>query len=515
MGRNTGTNTLSFINGFMGGMEIARKTGGMINDARDQGELRKIAMEKPEESTGFTAEQGEELKRAADSGQYNVGYDDAMKAYTVTPKADPTQTGIIAQQGISDFRGTRVAGKMDPAAVEKARQSAMADVVARSNPAEAMRMRRDVSQAERDDQRFAWDKAKAQDDAAERAKKAANQAELSEAIGPAAAGGKDQDAQATESYFTNAAPKVVSILVKQGRFDEAQKYQTFVESQEGRKYATGWVKGLRALSIGDIAGASKQFESLYNSQLFNDGLTAKFSPVQGKKDVFRIDLSDADGQVVSSQEGTAKDLVSKAALFLDPMKAVQFYADEGSKQAAAQALTDRQIAVEKLKQQGRVSVEETKNARQAARLAIRDGVNGAKPSGGAAKGPTVAQARTNAEIDAARRTIAEMDPEELRRKTAPTNRWGARNPDFDSALARASTLANRRKYGQDAEFEERGALPGGVGKTPAQSSPPGGKRPAVERFKADKAMQSYRLGKQTDRGFEVFDSKGKLIGHYD
>ena len=158
MGRNTGTNTLSFINGFMGGMSTARSLGGMIDAKKDAEDLEGIANAKPEESTGFTAEQGDELRRLAESGQYDIGYDEAAKAYTVTPKADPTQTGAIAQQGVTDFLGERRAGTMSSSEVENTRQMAMAGVVGRRDPREASRMRREVVQSERDDQRFAMEK---------------------------------------------------------------------------------------------------------------------------------------------------------------------------------------------------------------------------------------------------------------------------------------------------------------------------------------------------------------------
>lgn len=35
------------------------------------------------------------------------------------------------------------------------------------------------------------------------------------------------------------------------------------------------------------------------------------------------------------------------------------------------------------------------------------------------------------------------------------------------------------------------------------------------RFSADPNTKGFKLGKQTDKGFEVLDSKGKLVGHYD
>lgn len=498
-------NFSSFLSGFAGGMSLARGIKGEIAADRDASDLESIAIAKPEETRGFTVEQGDELRRAAESGQYDIGYDETKGGYTVTPKADPTQTSVIAQQGVTDFLGQRTAGSMSADQVERARQNAMADVIGRRNPAEAMRMRREVTQADREDQRFGWEQERARSEDAARAKKAAEQIELSNAVGSAPAQEGDEDALATERYLTQSAPKVVKILVKQGRFEEAQKYQDFVDSTQGREYASKWVSGLRALSFGDTTGAAKQFESLYNSQLFNDGLTAKFTPIKGKKDAFRIDLSDASGKVVESQEGSAQELTSKAAMFLDPVKAVTFLANEESKKATAQAITDRQLEMERLRQQGRATVEDRKDSRQASRLAAKNGVNGPADQGGS-KGPTVSQARANAEIDAARKLVSELRPDEISKRTQPKNKYGFPNPDYDPELARQAKLAARRKYGTDDAFDK----PGSAGPAAAPHTSAG----AADRFKTDKAMSGNRLGAQTAQGYEVFDRGGKLIGYY-
>lgn len=131
---------------------------GLANKVGQAFEMSDIAKAKPEESTGFTEQQGDQLRAAADSGQYDIGYDDSKQAYTVTPKADPTQTGVMAQQGVTDFMGTRTAGSMNPDQVNTARERAMAGVVMKSDPVQGMRMMREVTQAGRDDERYGWEK---------------------------------------------------------------------------------------------------------------------------------------------------------------------------------------------------------------------------------------------------------------------------------------------------------------------------------------------------------------------
>jgi hypothetical protein len=147
----------SFVDGFGFGMSLQEKS----EMAKDRREMRKIADAKPEASKGFTADQGAELQRAADSGQYDIGYDDAKQAYTVTPKADPTQTGTIAQQGVTDFMGDRTAGTMTEDQVANARQRAMAGVVSRRDPVQGNRMLRELKTGEREDKRFEWEEKRA------------------------------------------------------------------------------------------------------------------------------------------------------------------------------------------------------------------------------------------------------------------------------------------------------------------------------------------------------------------
>lgn len=119
-------------------------------------------------------------------------------------------------------------------------------------------------------------------------------------------------------------------------------------------------------------------------------------------------------------------------------------------------------------------------------------------------GPSLGQQRGNAEIDAARSRVAGMDAAEIKRRTANFTATGRENPDYDQTLAKAVTLANRRKVGADDEFDQR--------QQPLQPAADDGD--AMNRFRGDKAMSGYKLGKQTDLGHEVLDAAGKIIGHY-
>lgn len=125
-------------------------------------------------------------------------------------------------------------------------------------------------------------------------------------------------------------------------------------------------------------------------------------------------------------------------------------------------------------------------------------------TGGKAPSLSLSQQRSNAEIDAARETVAGLTPEEIRLRTAKTTDTGRENPNYDPTLARSATLAGRRKIGTDQTFDNR----------TQQAAPPPAAPTVTSRFQADPAMKAYKLGAQTPNGFEVKDSAGKVVGYY-
>lgn len=120
---------------------------------------------------------------------------------------------------------------------------------------------------------------------------------------------------------------------------------------------------------------------------------------------------------------------------------------------------------------------------------------------------TLPQRRSNFEIAAARKAVAGLTPEEIKLKTANYTATGRENKDYDPTLAKAVSLAGRRMYGDDAEFDQR--------QQQEQAQQSGGTDgDVITRFRADAGMKGHTMGKQTDLGVEVLDASGKLIGHY-
>lgn len=121
------------------------------------------------------------------------------------------------------------------------------------------------------------------------------------------------------------------------------------------------------------------------------------------------------------------------------------------------------------------------------------------------KGLTPTQERSNAEIDAAREAVAGLSPEEIKKLTTKAMDSGRDNPHYDNRIAQATRLAGRRKVGDDPWFDKR------EGQQPA--APTIDRADVAKRFRSDRAMDSYTLGRDTPDGVEVLQ-KGKVVGHY-
>lgn len=130
---------------------------GTVNNVAKDVELSRVAGAKAEESTGFTAEQGQQLESLAKQGFDNITYDDQAKAYVAKNATGASKS--VAMQGVTDFMGNRTAGGQD-----SARMQAMAGVLTKYDPEQGMRMQRELKRDERDDKRWQREEKKATDD---------------------------------------------------------------------------------------------------------------------------------------------------------------------------------------------------------------------------------------------------------------------------------------------------------------------------------------------------------------
>lgn len=160
---------------------------------------------------------------------------------------------------------------------------------------------------------------------------------------------------------------------------------------------------------------------------------------------------------------------------------------------------------------------------------------------------TLPQQRTNYEIDAARKSIAGMTPQEIAHRTAKATNTGRENPDYDPNLARQARIAATRKIGDDSEFDGVGDPAESVDVSPRSATKSialGGK--PIEKytdaeltklfgtktfssqaakakidteltqrtFSKDSSMSGNTLGESTPNGYKVLDKSGKHIGYY-
>lgn len=130
---------------------------GTVNNVAKDVELSRVAVAKAEESTGFTAEQGQQLESLAKQGFDNITYDDQAKAYVAKNASGASKS--VAMQGVTDFMGNRTAGGQD-----NARMQAMAGVLTKYDPEQGMRMQRELKRDARDDKRWQREDKKATDD---------------------------------------------------------------------------------------------------------------------------------------------------------------------------------------------------------------------------------------------------------------------------------------------------------------------------------------------------------------
>lgn len=301
-----------------------------------------------------------------------------------------------------------------------------------------------------------------------------------------------------DGYLKNVAPKAIATLLQQGKVTDAKNFGDFVNSEQGKAYAAQWMSGVRKHAIGDNAGALKDFQKLYNDQMYNDGHTMTLTPLADGK-TYRADQFDPSGNKIWSNTGTVDDLAAQGALALEPSKAVEFMAKQQASTAQNAALLERQQQRDdfNFKRDG------MRQDRSDARLQKTLDAQAKRAEG--TGGLTLAQQRDNAEIDSARKTVSGLSADEIRSRTAKTTDTGRDNPSYDPQLSRAVTLANRRKVGADDSFD---------GSQTQNSTQNVVRADVAKRFRSDHKMLSYRLGNDTPGGVEVLDKTGKVIGHY-
>lgn len=481
-----------FLRSFNGTFNTVDRVADAFQEARDRRDMRSIADAKPEQSQGFTAEDGQQLAAIASAKDENGNPYYKLSAnedgsYKVQTANGSMPDATIAQRGVTDFMGQRTAGQMSEQQVNNVRQRAMAGVLMRRDPAAGARLMSDVTQQEQNDARFVQEQMMRSRTIARNAQVDDDEAALRQSL-------KTPEDVSSNDYLKTVAPRALQTLMSQGRVEDARHLQTYLNTEQGQRYANAWAGGVRRYAVGDTQGAMDAFQKLYNES-FDDGHQIKLTALPKGKG-YQADLLDGDGKVVNTHTGSVEQLLSQAVTALDPVSAAKFNVQQQAKRDAEEATLNRQLELERLRQEGRLDQEDRRDARLTQRLASQHTRGGL----------TAVQERGNLEIDAARERVAGMSPDEIRRRTAKATDTGRENKDFDPGLARAVNLAARRKTGADDWFDQRQGR--------AAPAAPVDRQDVAGRFRADPQMNRYRLGKQTPQGIEVLDTSGKLVGHY-
>lgn len=199
-----------FLTNFNAAFDTVNKVGREIETSR-------IASAKPEESTGFTAQQGQELESLARNGFDNITFDDASKSYVAKNAAGDTKT--VAMQGVTDFMGARHAGQGQPV-VDNARMQAYANAMEKyGDPEAGMKMRNAANiQAFQAKQQARTEKAWAREDGIEALDK-----QLGEDFEKGLMGTDGQRRTPTFSDFLGNQEKRAFMLAQGGYGKEAQE----------------------------------------------------------------------------------------------------------------------------------------------------------------------------------------------------------------------------------------------------------------------------------------------------
>ena len=288
--------------------------------------------------------------------------------------------------------------------------------------------------------------------------------------------------------------------------------QELNDDNQFRQYLDDWKAARQRISAGDFADfISGLHEYNANQGWAENGmkLRGRAAP-DGKSSI--LDHLDESGKVIESSPPLTRaevlrlyDMGQEQRLkFLNPGMYQRFTA---AVQTARERDLDRQSRERIATGHDDARVEST-NTRADAQKAVADirAKAAGLIAGNRSKSLTSAQQRSNLEIDAARKVLAGLTAEEIRQRTSPTTATGRENPHWDSNLARQARLAGRRKIGDDPEFDQRGDEP------PSGNAGTGNELDSA--FANDPQMRGMRLGKQTDRGREVLNANGKLVGHY-
>ncbi|MBU9386654.1 hypothetical protein KTE71_03940 [Burkholderia multivorans] len=182
----------------------------------------------------------------------------------------------------------------------------------------------------------------------------------------------EKSAPSVMDFFRKkGVPKIAETYLAQGDAAKAQAWMDWAETQESKRNMALWAKAWRATQMGDIEGAADHFMDLYKS--YDDGVTPVSKEAVKDKDGnitgFNVKLKvDATGEQRTTFIDRNQMLEMGLAALSPPQmfemawkrQQVQDAAKAKALQEVAKAKLDtaREIAVENVRQKGRLQVED-------------------------------------------------------------------------------------------------------------------------------------------------------------
>lgn len=133
-----------------------------------------------------------------------------------------------------------------------------------------------------------------------------------------------------ESYIETGAPNVTRELIRQGRLDDAKKFDAWVKDSRAADGMAAWGRGIFAALQGDADSAAESFMDAYNaSGYFDDGMDV----VKEKSALIKNDAGDVVGVTLTMRnQATGEEItdtdsidgfIQKAAWITSPEKAFE------------------------------------------------------------------------------------------------------------------------------------------------------------------------------------------------
>lgn len=158
----------------------------------------------------------------------------------------------------------------------------------------------------------------------------------------------DKQADSVYDFFNKtAAPKIRDAYMQQGKIEQADQFNTWLEDRGTKQGMKSWSRALTAAQVGDVDGFATNLVKAYNAPgYFDDGMKASAAEVlrdkEGKAAGFKVTLKDAEGKENVQQYDNIDDMIQVGLGMLSPQARFKAYYDESlmSKKNRLEALTN-------------------------------------------------------------------------------------------------------------------------------------------------------------------------------